>query len=178
MTRRFRKDDVETHAVGYYGSPLPAVNVKVHRQMTDKDVQAANESGDPRFTMEWIEEHLTDEDLRHYFQFACEAGFEDLQMDAEFVFAPGVKVWAEGRSGGWAVVEGLGEVETWDAIMVNRWSKFAKLARETADSIPEQMASLIQINRFDAWADEQDDPERLASKRSEICDACLSGMSA
>ena len=177
MARRFRKEDIETHAEGYSGPSLPAVNVKVYRSMTAKDVAEANDMalGDDRFTLEWIEENLDDRDMDTWFRATCEDGWENLHTDAEEVFGTGVKVYAEGRSGGWAVVHGLPEVETWDTIMVSKWAKFAKWARATADAVPEMMAELIAINVFEQWATEQDNPKRLAD--GSACPHCLGALS-
>lgn len=44
-----------------------------------------------------------------------------------------VQVYSDGRSGGWLVVHGLPDVETWDAIALGQWAKFNKLIRGLAD---------------------------------------------
>lgn len=40
------------------------------------------------------------------------------------------KVWAEGRSGGWLVVEGLPDVAAWPGATFQKWRKFARLIRD------------------------------------------------
>ena len=44
-----------------------------------------------------------------------------------------VKVYSDGRSGGWLVVHGLPDVESWDAIDLGRWAKFEKMIRGLVD---------------------------------------------
>jgi hypothetical protein len=40
------------------------------------------------------------------------------------------KVYAEGNSGGWLVVDGLASVETWDGATFQKWRKFARLINQ------------------------------------------------
>lgn len=70
---------------------------------------------------------------------ACQFHFESVQQRfweevqeqaAELWPAYSPKVWSAGRSGGWLVVDGLPEVESWDAIMVGKWSRLARWCRE------------------------------------------------
>jgi hypothetical protein len=42
------------------------------------------------------------------------------------------QVYSEGRSGGWCVVHGLADIESWDAIALGRWARFAKVVKEIA----------------------------------------------
>lgn len=152
-----RKDDVEFHSDGFRPG-RPAVNVKVYGRVdSDKVFEDARLNGvdDPRFEP-WYRERLEDDSFaEHYFEFACESGWEWLQTDAEDTFGKGVKVYSEGRSGGWAVVDGLPDFDSWDAVMLAKWARFAKSARITADAIPSDMAILAGINSFEVWKDEQ-----------------------
>ena len=154
---KFRKDDITFHSDGYRGS-RPAVNVKVYDSLAEGFAkwQADEADPDPRYTVEWIETNLSDEARERWFEAACESGWEDAQNDAEEVFGRGVKVYGEGRSGGWLVVEGIDDdVSSWDAIAVSRWAKFARWARGTADYTMARMVDLIYYNRFDLWVEEE-----------------------
>jgi hypothetical protein len=153
-----RKADVEMHSDGYGRGSVPAVNVKVYCWDFPSGVDWSNVDAPEGFTADWIVEHLSDEDVEHYFTFACESAWEDLQSDAEYIFGDyNVTVESQGRSGGWAVVDGLPDFEEWDAVLLAKWARFAKWARAMADDIPGRMAELIGINRYEwelqAWAD-------------------------
>lgn len=79
-------------------------------------------------------------------EWACESGWEDLQSDAEYVLGKRVIVHSAGRSGGWCVIEGLPDVETWDAIAVSKWTRFAKYAKAIVEYIPVSMVDLLYFN--------------------------------
>lgn len=49
------------------------------------------------------------------------------------IYEPAVKVWSAGRQGGWLVVDGLPGVESWDAIELARWARFAKSVEQIRD---------------------------------------------
>jgi hypothetical protein len=165
MARTYTRDDVQMHADR--GHARPAVNVKVYRGIRDAwDAFVKEERPeDPRFTLDWIEEHVSDEALDAIFWMQCENDFEYFAAyasdDDDAIFPAArygrVTVEREGRSGGWAVVDGLPDIEEWDAILLARWRKFERIARDIADSIPFQMLASIYMNDFEAWADEQDD---------------------
>lgn len=151
------KEDIEFHRLGYGYNSVPAVNVKVHFWLEDayKLFRKYEPDANPHFTVEWIEQHTPDDDTdywMHLFSFACESGWEQIQGYAEEIWGKGVKVYSEGRSGGWAYVDGIDtDVDSWDAIDLARWRRFAKFARAEADDVPYQMVSSIYINEFDAW---------------------------
>lgn len=164
---RYRKDDVEFHSDGFR-ERRPAVNVKTDPWNWERHIGAAREYEgdglDPRFEDWYREAAERDGFLDGYWEFACEAGWETLQADAEFYFGAGVKVYSEGRSGGWAVVDGLPDFEDWDAIMLTKWHGFAESARIIADGIPGDMAILASINAFESW---------LATQPSAVQVACV-----
>lgn len=151
-----RRADVTTHYD--HGIPRPAVNVKVYGGTpSDEALRGiAEECGavSAGFTREYLEEL----DADWLFEAACESGWEALQANAEEIFgayplyrssyAPRVEVRAEGRSGGWCVVHGLPALEDWDAVMLAKWRKFERWARQEADDIPYQMASLAALNIY------------------------------
>lgn len=89
-------------------------------------------------------------------EIAIEQGWEALQRDAEECFGPGVKVYSEGRQGGWCVVEGLGDVEAWDAVALGKWARFSKWARGQADGVPYAMVDFLYHNPWTVQREGQD----------------------
>jgi hypothetical protein len=154
------KADIEFH--GDHGPSVPAVNVKVKWLSTAEwdrlAARVATDEGHPRpaeFSRAWIDAELSDDQQDTYYQLAIEHAWEQLETDvndgwASPIFGRRVKVFSQGRSGGWAVVEGItrADAESWDAIGLARWRKFARVARETADNVPYQYLSLIYLNKF------------------------------
>jgi hypothetical protein len=128
---------------------------------------------DPRFTREWVEERVSEDDWMHLFHMCCEHGFEYLQGLAEEIWPfYGVKVYAEGRSGGWAVVSGIGDVDEWNAVDLAKWRRFERFAKAEAADIPYQMLQSVYLNEFEAWKEDRledepdhDVPELLAALR-------------
>jgi hypothetical protein len=171
MSRQtYTRDDVQTHSDGFRDS-LPAVNVKVYKGIHDVWTQYEREErDDDGFTLEWIEEHLTDDDLSHYFQFACESEYEYLEGwatgtdGAEDPLFPddNITLEVQGRSGGWIAVRGLPAIEDWDAVRLARWRRFERIARSIADGIPIQMLSLIEINAYESAREEAEEAARAA----------------
>lgn len=144
---RYSKQDVTFHRVGYGGPGLPAINVKVHEfRVAERDWPV--DETEPAFTSEWYEERVErDQDLAEaLLGWACESAWDSFKTDVRETFGQHVKVWQEGRSGGWAVVEGLPHFESWDAIMVARWGKLERYAREYVAAIPAEMAVLAYLN--------------------------------
>lgn len=172
-----KKSEIEHHSDGYRAS-RPAVNVKMHTYL--RNVKLPLNTGgvaDPiykdgvivghtpviwqyteaGFTHRWIEQHLTDSEVWDtWMQIAANDGWEMLGEQAQEIFGAHVKVWSEGRSGGWAVVDGLDDFDTWDAIMVSKWSRFAKVARTITDDVPHQTMMLIYINVYEPLIIERD----------------------
>jgi hypothetical protein len=153
------KADIEYHSDGYR-SHKPAVNVKVHDDINDgyrAFVKHSGEDIDPLFTEEWIEEHISEERMYSYWERAIESSWENLQNDAVEIFGQGTKVYAEGRQGGWAYIDGMtaDDVESWDAIEFGKWRRFAKYARAQADDVMYLVVDGIYYNAFQAWKDER-----------------------
>lgn len=158
-SRRFTKADIEMHADHYHARP--AVNIKVYSDWCKVPVGPGTEFDDPGFTHDWIEA-LSDDERESAWQFACESNFEVLEEDAKAIFGSHVKCYTEGRSGGWAVVHGIDDdVESWDAIAVGKWGRFATIARALADDVPYQFVSSLYINNFE-WEREQREQEMRA----------------
>jgi hypothetical protein len=56
--------------------------------------------------LSWYEQLEEEGDIPDWtFEAACEAQYEQAQQDVEDIFGAGVKMWTEGRSGGWLVVD-------------------------------------------------------------------------
>jgi hypothetical protein len=153
------RDEVEIsyHQGGTQG--LPMVNVKVYGQLPDQD----EESG---MTLEWAEAHLNESQIQGWWDLACDLGFQDAQDEAMQIFGEHVKCYQQGRSGGWFVVEGLGDVDEWDAVMLNKWTKFAMLTQESVDLVPWRCMNLIGLNVYEPWSAKQEKKAALAAAAS------------
>jgi len=139
----------------------PAVNVKLYRsEPTDDEIVAvAAELDEPGFTRAAIDA-LTDDERQRWWEIACEDGWALLQEAAEAIYGPSVRVYSEGRSGGWAVLgyeyekgrhspgPDVDAVRGWDAIELAKWARFARLARAVADDNCRRMAWLIAANVY------------------------------
>jgi len=129
----------------------PAVNVKVYwstrtmetllplslcmvKEAGDADFRSVET--DPGFTLDWIDSHLTEDEQQSWWNLSCEDHFEQAEELAKETFGSHVKVYSEGRSGGWLVVYGLGDVEDWNADEVEQWTTFADQVRAIADDVP------------------------------------------
>jgi len=168
----YSKEDVEFHSDGFRPS-RPAVNVKVYGSISNVplplDLGRYSDDGgktwkesrtDSEFTHEWLEEHLA-EDVE-LFNYACENGWNMLQEEAVEIFGKSIygkpiTVYSEGRSGGWAIVDGLPEFESWNAVDLMRWRRFEIFAKATADDIPRQIIELAYFNVFLPWKEERED---------------------
>lgn len=162
------KEDIEFHYDR--GVSKPAVNVKVYQSFGNGLAQwlKENPDHDPLFTEDWCEEHV-DEQIHDVFWSVCEMRWDDLWDEAREIWGwdmqhtgpqgarqSRVKVYSEGRSGGWAVVDGIDlDVESWDAIEFSKWRRFATFARRTADYIMVDVADSIYNNIFIPWREEE-----------------------
>jgi hypothetical protein len=67
---------------------------------------------------------------------------------------PVAKVYSDGRSGGWLVVHGLPDVETWDAIALGRWAKFNKMIRDLVDEgYPYDFVWHLHVNVYEPYVE-------------------------
>lgn len=139
--KTYRKDDVETHGERYNRTQYPAVNVKCYS-----------------FPSCWkIADYLkcTPEQAEKAGEFAFESAqeqfWENVQAYADECFGKGkTKVYSAGRSGGWAVVEGLPTIESWDAIQLGKWRKFETGLKSSVKYLTsfETFAKNIESNRW------------------------------
>lgn len=167
--RKYTREDVETHG------GLPAVNVKVYRSIRDAwpEYERTERPDDAEdFTLDWIEENVSEEALDAIFWHTCEAEYEYLEgwttgsdggEDALFP-DDSVRLDIAGRSGGWIEVRGLPDIEEWDAVRLARWRRFARIARSIADGIPFQMLCSIETNEYEWRKTEDAERERAANE--------------
>jgi hypothetical protein len=170
--KTYSRDDVETHSDGY--SPgRPAVNVKVYGSLESAWAEfVKDEQPDEGFTLEWIRENVSEETLDAVFWQTCEHEFDYLTAyattDEDAIFPAAqygrISVEREGRSGGWAVVDGLPEIEEWDAILLARWRKFERVAKGIAASVPLNMLGSIYLNEWEWQRDEAEERARAANQ--------------
>lgn len=162
----YGKADVSFHRTGYAGPGVPAVNVKVGfcRIPLPLDLGSYSDDGgttfktaltDPGFTWDWIDENVKDDTA---FEFACMAGWEQLTEEAKAIFGDHVKVYSEGRSGGWAIVDGLPDFDSWNAIDLGKWRRFERIARALVADIPRIMVEGIYYNQWEIRDEVAPDP--------------------
>jgi hypothetical protein len=155
----YSKEDVRFHS-DYGRTSHPAVNVKVP-WVQDYDALARKVAEDNGYIGREVEMFVeffdayrdrADMDGSDWtWDAAIEQAWEQLQEDArEYVWHDrNVKVYSEGRSGGWAIVEGIPDFDSWDAIELGRWHRFERIARAYADDVPYSQLTLLCINDFE-----------------------------
>jgi hypothetical protein len=118
-----RKSDVETHADNWARGGNPAINIKLWREYR------------PELDSHDISEHFgcdleTAERAGEFWFESAQESFWNTIPDVVSEIFPGCECYSEGRSGGWLVVHGLPEVESWDAVMLGKWSKLCRIVRD------------------------------------------------
>ena len=154
-----KKADIETYYHG--GQWYPSVNVKVHKGIESVtlplilgQVREADETEfrtiytDDQFTHDWIYDNVNMDDDIMAFDVAIENGRELIREEAERLFGKYIKVWFVGRSGGHCIVEGLDDLESWDAIAVTTWTRFVKYCKAVVDDAPRIMVECYYDNLF------------------------------
>lgn len=133
------RSDVDFHFDN--GPGHPAVNVKVHGRFGDADAVMA------RFN---CSETVAEKALEWCWESACEQFWEEAEEWVKDIFGHGAKVWQEGRSGGWAAVHGLADVEEWSGRDLLRWTRFARACAEEVRYLTswEFIEELIDINEW------------------------------
>lgn len=114
------KSDVQTHSDGTgWRQSYPALNVKLHN-MFDGHVDAIQE----KFSCSEKQAQIA---LDMAVDSSTERFWEDTQDTSDHFFGKtSATVYSEGRSNGWLVVIGLPSIESWDAIQLMKWRRFAK----------------------------------------------------
>jgi hypothetical protein len=135
-----KKSEIEFHSDNNWRSKNPAINVKVYKFLSAEKV---------------IEKFkCTREDAERALGFAFESAqerfWDDIEGTAKEIFGKEIQVFSEGRSGGWLTVHHLPQVEDWDAILVNKWSRFAKAVEEEIAHLTseENVMDDIESNRW------------------------------
>lgn len=113
-----RKSDIETRYE--YGRRVPAVNVKVYNVPSTNVVIE-------RFG---CDEKTAEQALSYSHDSQQQIFWEDIHAVVLDIFGSHAKAYSAGRSGGWLVVNGLPDIESWDAIAVGRWAKLCKYCRD------------------------------------------------
>lgn len=164
--KTYSKSSVQFHGIGYAGPSVPAVNVKVGfcRLPLPLELGSFSDDGgatvqtaltDADFDWDWIDANVTGDTA---FEIACMSGWEQLGDEAKEIFGTHVTVYSEGRSSGWAIVDGLKDFDDWDAIDLGKWRRFERYARALTDDIPRQMIELIYMNEWATRDDVGPDP--------------------
>ena len=120
---------------------LPMINVKHHLWVPDLIRKYrgndTHEFSDDQGFWEWLDDLWGRSDtniLDGADEWARESCWEMAQGTAELAWPNRlVTVWSAGRSGGWLVVQGLPDIDEWDAIAVGRWALFVKAIRCIVD---------------------------------------------
>ena len=128
---RYSKEDVQFHSDR--GPRAPAVNVKCYN-FPDAYKIAPYFEADP-------ESAEVEKALEYSFESFRESFWEDAQNDAKEIFGAHVKVYSQGRSGGWLVVSELKDFEDWDAIDLAKWRKFERWMK---GNVPDSSANWVQ----------------------------------
>lgn len=115
MGQRYAKKDVQFHSDGNGKGLRPAVNVKYNPPyMIDKVAKAFA-----------ITEENAEKQLGEMYEVLTQCFWNDVAQElATEHLGSDAKVYSEGRSNGWLVVDGLEPFEKWDAVQVSKWHKF------------------------------------------------------
>lgn len=120
--KNYTKESIRFHRDGHGSNYLPAVNVKVHNFISNEQVM--ERFGCCESTAEKVIQWVWDSQADNFWNYGGSEGEGMAQDSATYHLGAGVKVWGEGRSGGWVVVKGLPEADEWDAEAVRSWAKF------------------------------------------------------
>lgn len=149
------KADVQIHIDGYAGPGVPAFNVKMRRYVDDlpesewADVRADLGLTATDFGWAWCQAHMTIEEIQRWTDEAATGNYDAFAEQITETF-PGATCNTEGRSGGWVIVNGLPDIESWDAVMLAKWRKLDRIADEYVADVPRETAWLIGANRYEA----------------------------
>lgn len=149
----YSKKDVEFHSDGCGRTARPAVNIKVRGdwRRVPLPLEFGRCDGEPvrsapEFTRDWVEAH--EAAFEAAWGQACENGVEQLIEDAKTLFGKHVKVYQEGRSGGWLVVEGLPRFDSWNAVMLGKWRQWECYCQAEARAVPADALWNLYHNAF------------------------------
>lgn len=150
MTNRYTKQDVVLR------KGLPAVNVKVRKfPSATAFLNHHDKTTKSSYIEDWTSEEERAEKALDIALEATQEFFWDYWHMPESEYFPGHTVSARpnGRSGGWLVVKGLPDFDTWDAIMLNKWRQFEKDVRSDVDYLTSDEVMFDSIDAND-WFEE------------------------
>ena len=155
--KRYTKQDIEYHRLGYGYSRAPAVDVKAHSApyLAGKVVERFKCSRETAETA-----------LQYVWESVVEQFWEDAPELVEFHLSKAFhlrsyKVYSEGRSGGWLYVDEIqGDVDDWDAIKVSAWGRFEAALRGSVTYLTseEYAMEMIEANKWAPAEDNQEEP--------------------
>jgi hypothetical protein len=152
-----RRTDVRTHADSCYHPRHPAVNVKAHDFGGPGLLDAIRAKfACPESVAEQAAEMAHECSCREFW------GIDADDQDAGRILGHAVKVYQEGRSGGWLVVYGLPAIDTWNAVQLAKWQRFENTinaaVRDKCDRA--NILELIEANRWYITPTDATDPAR------------------
>ena len=148
MTTGYTKDDVKMHREGYGFTRTPAINVKFYGHIDPELVADRLGCSLPR----------AETCLQYAGETLAEMFWDDAEDIARDIFGDeSLKVYSEGRSGGWLIVKGLPDIEYWDAIMLGKWRSLEVRLQNEVKYIGEfdHVIDLIEANEWHVEPEEE-----------------------
>ena len=97
--------------------------------------------------------------LQYVGETLAERFWEDAEDTARDIFGDkSLTVYSEGRSGGWLVVNGLPDIEYWDAIMLGKWRSLKVRLQNEIKHIGD-FDDIIDLIEANGWHVELEDKE-------------------
>lgn len=161
----YRKSDVQTHPAGGTGGPYyPAVNVKCYDWPDTQDIME-------RFN---CSSEVAERAGRWAWESAQEQFWETEGEYAKERFGVGVTAYSAGRSSGWLIVDGLRDIEYWDALDLATWRGFESSIKKSVKAYAEldPILDAIEANR---WAEETSERYNFVDKEDGTV-ACLADV--
>ena len=144
----------------------PAVNVKIRRAPSATDLEAFRDANDAShyFTLDWIDEHMEERTQGAFWDdvIARQWDYLESQVNDDDIFSRKAfgrvtKIYSEGRSGGWAIVDHIKDTEDWTDEHYAQWARFEALCAEACADVFYQYFDTIYYNVFEPWAERQGD---------------------
>lgn len=162
-----KKSDVVFHSADNWRTKNPAINVKVYNLPTTEQIVE-------RFKCSAKD---ADRALKFAFETAQQTFWGDIESEAQEIFGEHVRTFSEGRSSGWLTIHGLPEIEEWDATLLSKWNKFAKLVAENIAHLTssETIIEDIEANR---WTEPMSEKYNFYTTKTEktVCIAEINQM--
>lgn len=136
----YTKQDVKFHSDGFRPS-RPAINIKAHHTPMPSEIAKRFGCSEP----------IAERAAEFAFNSACHSFFEGAEDYAREIFSGySIEVYQEGRSGGWLVIHGLPDFESWDAVLLGKWHKLEKYCHDNIayQTSLEAFAESIEANRW------------------------------